>query len=103
MDLQNFENWLRSIKNKKGNPYSEKAIATRIKNLKTVENILVNVDECIRTDRSMYNALITLKQIDVPEHQYLQTSLRRYWEFKHGLEFPRLNIYEEKHGIRITE
>lgn len=103
MDLQTFENWLRSIKNKKGEFYSDKAITTRIKNLKIVENILRDLDECIRTDESMYNALITLKQIDVPEHQYLQTSLRRYWEFKHGSEFPRLNIYEKEHGIKITE
>lgn len=100
MDLINFENWLKQIKNKKGKVYTIKSIATRIKNLKKVEEKLGDVDKCVENEDSMYDALMSLEKLDVPEHQHLQTSLRRYWEFKKNSEFPTKKQYRKLHNIK---
>ena len=96
MDIEGFEKYLKKTPNKKGSKYSDKAIATRIKNLKKAEEILGNVDTCVENKESMYNALVKLESHDIPEHEHLQTALRRYWEFKNGSEFPKKREYEKE-------
>ena len=42
----------------------------------------------------MYWALIKLQEIDDPAHTPRQNALRKYYAFKNGKEFPRLNKYQ---------
>ena len=103
MDLIGLEKWFKTTKNKNGADYQASAIRTRLHDLQADQEILGDVDKCVKNEDSMYHALIKLGKSDNPAHQRLQTALRRYWEFKMGNEFPRIKTYEKTHGIRCSE
>lgn len=103
MDLIDFEKWLKTTKNKNGEAYKAPAICTRLQDLEKDQEILGDVDNCVKNEDAMYHALIKLSKKDRPAHQRLQTALRRYWEFKMGYEFLRIKTYEKTHVIRYTE
>ena len=69
--------------------FTAKAAQTRLTRARKAEQILgYSLDEAVLTDEKMYTALIALQT-----HDRLQNSVRKYYIFKNGHEFPRLNDY----------
>ena len=48
----------------------------------------------VSDDNEMYQALIKLQEVDNPAHTPRQNALRKYYLFKNGKEFPRLNKFK---------
>ena len=53
-----------------------------------------SLDEVVADDKEMYFALIKLQEVDNPKHAARQNALRKYYTFKNGKEFPRLNRFQ---------
>lgn len=70
-------------------------IETRISRAYAGEKILgYTFEEAISSDEKMYKSLIKLKPYENPKKNPMQNSLRKYYLFKYGKEFPRLSDYE---------
>ena len=54
------------------------------------------MDEVVSDDNEMFRALIKLQEVDNPAHTPRQNALRKYYTFKNGKEFPRLNKFQLK-------
>ena len=73
---------------------SPAGIATRKTKLYDAEDYIgKSVDEVVANDKEMYQALIKLQEIDNSAHTPRQNALRKYYAFKNGKEFPRLNKF----------
>ena len=94
MDEEGFVRFL------EGQGLSTNGINTR-KNLvnKVSEIIGKDLDDIVADDKSMYNAIMLLQNIDNPAHKSRQNALRKYYAFKNGKDFPRIKVYESQNGI----
>ena len=73
---------------------SPAGIATRKRWLLEVNDYIdKNLDDVVADDNEMYYALIRLQEIDDPAHAPRQNALRKYYNFKNGKEFSRLNKF----------
>ncbi|MGN1184539.1 MAG: hypothetical protein ACI4R7_04860 [Oliverpabstia sp.] len=89
MDIDGYVRFL------EGQRLSTAGIATRKNKLNEAEEYIgKSVDAVVASDDEMYNALIKLQEIDDPAHAPRQNALRKYYTFKNGKEFPRLNKYK---------
>ena len=67
-------------------------IATRLRWARRDEAYLgCTLDEAVRDDTSMRDALLRLREVDDPAHAPRQNALRKYYTFVHGKAFPRLS------------
>ena len=88
MDIDGYVRFL------EGQRLSPAGIATRKTKLYDAEDYIGKpVDEVVANDKEMYQALIKLQEIDNPAHTPRQNALRKYYAFKNGKEFPRLNKF----------
>ncbi len=88
MDIDGYVRFL------EGQRLSPAGIATRKTKLYDAEDYIgKSVDEVVANDKEMYQALIKLQEIDNPAHTPRQNALRKYYAFKNGKEFPRLNKF----------
>ena len=75
--------------------FSVAGIKTRKRWLVIAEDYLgKSVDEIVSGDDEMYMALIKLQEVDDPAHTPRQNALRKYYTFKNGKDFPKLNKYK---------
>jgi hypothetical protein len=71
-----------------------RAIDTRISRANKVEEILkTSLDTVVMSDHLMYESLQTLKNYENPRNAPLSNTLRRYYFYKNGNEFPQLDHY----------
>lgn len=71
-------------------------IETRISKAYKGQEILgYTFEEATSNDDKMYASLIKLKPYENPKKNPIQNSLRKYYLFKNGVEFPRLLDYEK--------
>ena len=88
MDIDGFVKFL------EGQQLSPAGIATRKRWLLEVNDYIgKNLDDVVCNDNEMFYTLIKLQEIDVLAHAPRQNALRKYYNFKNGKEFPRLNKY----------
>ncbi len=91
MDLDGYVNFLEQ------QGLSPAGIETRKRMLKDADDhIEKSLDEVVADDKEMYLALIKLQEVDDPKHAPRQNALRKYYAFKNGKEFPRLNNFQVK-------
>ena len=89
MDIDGYVRFL------EGQHLSPAGIATRKRWLVVAEEYLgKSVDSIVSENNEMYRALIKLQEVDDPAHTPRQNALRKYYTFKNGKEFPRLNKYK---------
>ena len=89
MDIDGYIRFL------EGQGLSPAGVATRKRKLCEAEEYIgKSVDDVVAEDNMMYWALIKLQEIDDPAHTPRQNALRKYYAFKNGKEFPRLNKYQ---------
>lgn len=70
---------------------SEKAIKSRISRLKTIETkFSIDVDEVVKDDELMQNALTIIKNSKVPRPDNYTNALRKHYLYVNGKEFPRV-------------
>ena len=88
MDIDGYVRFL------EGQGLSPAGVATRKRKLQEAEEYIhKDLDSVVIDDNKMYYALIKLQEIDDPAHTPRQNALRKYYCFKKGKEFPRLNKY----------
>ena len=46
------------------------------------------------SDDLMYDSLVKLKPLENPKKNPMQNALRKYYYYRNGKEFPRLNSYQ---------
>ena len=91
MDIDGYVKFL------EGQKLSSAGIATRKTKLCDAEDYIgKSLDMVVSDDNEMYKALIKLQEIDNPAHTPRQNALRKYYTFKNGKEFPRLNKFQSK-------
>ena len=91
MDIDGYVRFL------EGQQLSSAGIATRKRWLIVAEEHLgKSVDAIVAENNEMYRALIKLQEVDDPAHTPRQNALRKYYTFKNGKEFPRLNKYRKE-------
>lgn len=74
---------------------TQNAINSRISRANKGEEILErSFDTVTASDDLMYDSLMILRQYDNPRNAPLQNSLRKYYYFRNGREFPRLQNYK---------
>ncbi|MBQ8246873.1 MAG: hypothetical protein IJZ42_07050 [Lachnospiraceae bacterium] len=74
---------------------SPAGMKTRKRMLKDADDYIEkSLDEVVVDDKEMYFALIKLQEVDNPKHPPRQNALRKYYTFKNGKEFPRLNRFQ---------
>lgn len=89
MDIEGYVRFL------EGKRLSTAGIATRKTKLYDAEEYIgKSLDEVVSDDNKMYQALIKLQEVDNPAHTPRQNALRKYYLFKNGKEFPRLNKFK---------
>ena len=89
MDIEGYVGFLEEQR------LSPAGIATRKRMLQEADDYIgKSVDEVVADDSEMNNALIKLQEVDNPAHTPRQNALRKYYTFKNGKEFPRLNKYK---------
>lgn len=89
MDVNGYVKFL------EGQRLSPAGIATRKNKLSEAQEYIgKDLDAVVSGDDEMYDALIKLQEIDDPAHAPRQNALRKYYTFKNGKEFPRLNQYK---------
>ena len=85
MDCKGFEDFLRN------EGITDNGIDYRISKAKSAIKILgIDFDEIVKNDRTMYEALSKLGIKDNKAHAPLQNTLRRYYKYKNGKEFPKM-------------
>jgi hypothetical protein len=73
----------------------EHGVPYRMSKARKAEEMLgANLDTVVADDDSMYDALMKLKPLENPAKNPMQNALRKYYIFKNGREFPRLNQYK---------
>ena len=88
MDIDGYVRFL------EGQRLSSAGIATRKRMLQEADDYIgKSLDEVVDNDDEMYHALLKLQEVDNPAHTPRQNALRKYYTFKNGREFPRLNKY----------
>lgn len=91
MDIDGYVRFLESQR------LSPAGIATRKTKLYDAEEYIgKSLDEVVSDDNEMFRALIKLQEVDNPAHTPRQNALRKYYTFKNGKEFPRLNKFQLK-------
>ncbi len=89
-----MENAFREFLYDDPNIKSDKAVASRLSKARKAEEILgMDFDYIVSSDDLMYDSLVILRQSEKPANGVLQNALRKYYIFKNGKEFPRLNSY----------
>ena len=74
---------------------SPAGIATRKSKLYDAEEYIGKpLDDVVSDDNEMYRALIKLQEVDDPAHAPRQNALRKYYVFRNGREFPKLNNFQ---------
>lgn len=75
--------------------YSLKAVSSRMSKARKAENILgKELDIIVIDDDLMYDALIILKSCESLEHSPMQNTVKKYYKFQNGKEFPQLRYYK---------
>lgn len=75
---------------------SEKAVATRMSKARKVEELLgISLDKVVASDNLTYDSLVKLKTLENPKNAPFSNALRKYYIFRNGKEFPRLNNYKK--------
>ena len=89
MDIDGYVKFLESQN------LSQKGIISRKTKLCAAEEYIgKSLDEVVCDDNEMYRALLKLQEVDDPAHAPRQNALRKYYAFKNGKEFPRLNSFK---------
>lgn len=89
MDMEGYVKFL------EGQKLSPKGIISRKTKLCAAEEYIgKSLDEVVADDNEMYRVLLKLQEIDDPKHTPRQNALRKYYAFKNGKEFPRLNKFK---------
>ena len=89
-DEKLFECFLQNDPNIK----SSKAVTSRMSKARRAEEILIeSLDDVVSSDDKMYDSLIKLQAHENPKHNPMQNSVRKYYTFKNGWEFPQLRFY----------
>ncbi|MCP2034138.1 hypothetical protein L1279_001121 [Planomicrobium sp. HSC-17F08] len=74
----------------------KKAVVSRIaKALKVERDLKVNLDNIVSDDDKTYELLLKIRENMNEANGVYQNSVRKYYLFKNGKEFPRLNHYEK--------
>lgn len=75
----------------------DKAVKTRMSKARAVEKTLnVSLDALVEDDMKMYQALVTINETMNNNNGAYSNSLRKYYTFKTGKEFPRLTEFYEQ-------
>lgn len=94
MNQKGFENFLigdKSITSK------DKAVRSRVsKALKVEKDFIVNLDDIVKDDDSMYKLLIRIQREMNENNGNYQNAVRKYYMYRNGKEFPRLKDYAAK-------
>lgn len=89
MDVEGYVKFL------EGQNLSPKGIISRKTKLCAAEEYIgKSLDSVVSDDNEMYRALLKLQEVDDPAHAPRQNALRKYYLFKNGKEFPRLNRFK---------
>ena len=76
-----------------------KAVSSRVSKVKKAEEILgQSLDIVVADDDLMYESLLKLREYDREKYAPkipLQHSVRKYYQFKNGREFPRLQHFKK--------
>lgn len=74
----------------------EKAVASRIaKALKVERDLKVNLDNIVTDDDKTYELLTKIRENMNEVNGVYQNSVRKYYLFINGKEFPKMNIYKQ--------
>lgn len=80
----------------RGERLTEKGINTRVSKAKKAEQIIgCGLEQIVSNDGSMHDALVAISAIDENTHQAMSNALRKYYEMRRGLKFPRMRLYLE--------
>lgn len=75
----------------------KKAVVSRIaKALKVERELKVNLDNIVSDDDKTYELLLEIRETMNEVNGVYQNSIRKYYLFVNGKEFPRLNHYKER-------
>lgn len=74
----------------------DKAVISRIsKALKVVRDLKVNLDNIVTDDEKTYKLLLQIREQMNEQNRVYQNSVRKYYLFVNGKEFPRISTYEK--------
>jgi hypothetical protein len=74
---------------------SDDAVTTRINRAKIIEDHFdTSLDDLVSDDDTTYKTLINLKNNMDSVRGNLQNTVRKYYKFVHGKEFPSIKDYE---------
>lgn len=62
--------------------------------LKAEEILGLDLETVVADDDLMYDSLMKLKPLENPKKNPMQNALRKYYYYRNGKEFPRLNNYQ---------
>ena len=54
----------------------------------------MDLEVIVADDDLMYDSLVKLKPLENPKKNPMQNALRKYYYYRNGKEFPRLNSYQ---------
>lgn len=74
----------------------DKAVISRIsKALKIERDLKVNLDSIVMDDEKTYKLLLQVREQMNEQNGVYQNSVRKYYLFVNGKEFPRISTYEK--------
>ena len=62
--------------------------------MKAEEILGMDLEVIVADDDLMYDSLVKLKPLENPKKNPMQNALRKYYYYRNGKEFPRLNCYQ---------
>lgn len=75
----------------------EKAVASRLSKARKVEDFLgTSFDKIVQDDELMRKSLISIKRGMGDTHGVLSNTLRKYYFYENGKQFPRIKEYDER-------
>ena len=60
----------------------------------TRKSLGLDLETVVADDDLMYDSLMKLKPLENPKKNPMQNALRKYYYYRNGKEFPRLNNYQ---------
>lgn len=69
--------------------------------LKAEEILGLDLETVVADDDLMYDSLMKLKPLENPKKNPMQNALRKYYYYRNGKEFPRLNNYQRRPGTAL--
>lgn len=86
----------RFLSNSKEITSKDKAVVSRVsKALKVERELKVNLDSIVLNDKETYNLLLRIRKQMNETNGVYQNSVRKYYLFVNGKEFPRISTYEK--------